>query len=393
MNQKTVIFSLLVILFLGAAFVTLRYQGTKVSSDRILNESGKENSSLDISTTTKTAMLAGGCFWCVEHDLEKMDGVIDVVSGYAGGTTENPTYENYAEGGHREVVLATYDPTTVTFANLVEHIIKHGDPTDTLGSFGDRGPQYAPAIYVENEEERAGARRVIDAVDNARVFERPLPLPILSRVPFWPAEDYHQDYAERNPLRYGYYRNASGRDAFIAKYWGDKAKALTFSAFGNVTTSVASSSSERWKVYIKPTEAVLRTLLTPLQYEVTQKDGTEQPFNNIYDKNTEEGIYVDILSGEPLYSSKDKYDSGTGWPSFVKPITSDAVVLKEDRSLFSARVEVRSRYADSHLGHVFDDGPADRGGKRYCMNSASMRFIPLVDMEKEGYGDYVRFVR
>ncbi len=156
---------------------------------------------------------------------------------------------------------------------------------------------------------------------------------------------------------------------------------------------MTSSSTAIWKTYIKPPETVLRTLLTPLQYEVTQEDGTERPFDNIYNKNKEEGIYVDILSGEPLYSSKDKYDSGTGWPSFVKPIVPDAIILKEDKGLFTTRTEVRSRYADSHLGHVFDDGPTDRGGKRYCMNSASMRFIPLSDMEKEGYGDYTRFVR
>ena len=141
-----------------------------------------------------------------------------------------------------------------------------------------------------------------------------------------------------------------------------------------------------WKSFVKPSSEVLKSKLTPLQYEVTQKEGTESPFNNIYDKNNEAGIYVDIVSGEPLYFSKDKFDSGTGWPSFVRPISSDVVTLTVDKKLFSSRTEVRSRYADSHLGHVFDDGPSDRGGKRYCMNSASLRFISKSDMEKEGYG-------
>jgi peptide methionine sulfoxide reductase msrA/msrB len=389
MNQKTAIFFLIAILVLGAVFATMRDQeGVKTST--ILAEQNPTGLS---APRIKTAMLAGGCFWCVEHDLEKLPGVIDVVSGYAGGTTENPTYENYAGGGHREVVLTTYDPNKVSFANLVEHIIKHGDPTDAKGSFNDRGLEYAPAIYAESEEERVDARRVIDAVDASRVFDRPLPILVLSRVPFWPAEEYHQNYAARNPLRYGYYRNASGRDAFIAKYWGDDAEAFTFSSAVGVKVDMVSTSTAAWKNYTKPSETVLRALLTPLQYEVTQEDGTERPFDNIYDKNNEDGMYVDILSGEPLYSSKDKYDSGTGWPSFVKPIVPDAIVLREDKGLFSTRTEVRSRLAASHLGHVFDDGPADRGGKRYCMNSAAMRFIPLADMEKEGYGDYIQFVR
>ncbi len=337
----------------------------------------------------KTALLANGCFWCVEHDLEKVEGVTDVVSGYAGGTTDNPTYENYDDTGHREVVLVTYDASQVTYTNLVEHIIKHGDPTDAFGSFGDRGIEYAPAIYYETEAEKNHAYTVITAIDASHVFPESLPLSVIPRVQFWPAEEYHQDYSEKNPLRYNYYRKASGRDAFIEKHWGETANiftVLTEKAVPSVSTEKGVASKEgTWELFVKPSDIELRNLLTPIQYEVTQEKGTERPFKNEYDKNVAEGIYVDIVSGEPLYSSKDKYDSGTGWPSFVKPISDDTVILKEDNGLFTKRTEVRSRYADSHLGHVFDDGPADQGGKRYCMNSASLRLIPKEDMEKEGY--------
>lgn len=339
-------------------------------------------------STEKLALLANGCFWCVEHDLEEVVGVSKVVSGYAGGTGENPTYENYVGLGYKEVVLVTYDPSKVSYGNLVEHIIKHGDPTDASGSFNDRGLQYAPAIYYENDGEKAEARRVIDAVDAMKVFPNSLPLVLLPTTKFWPAEDYHQDFAKKNPLKYGYYRTGSGRTAFIEKTWGDRASKFEVprvsTEISKRTTPVYNALS--WKDFVKPSDTVLQGTLTSIQYEVTQKDGTEKPFANEYDKNYEEGIYVDIVSGEPLYFSKDKYDSGTGWPSFVKPISLEVVTLHEDNTLFTKRTEVRSRYADSHIGHVFDDGPADRGGKRYCMNSAAMRFIAKSDMEKEGYG-------
>ena len=350
-----------------------------------------ENTEATMSGSEKLALLANGCFWCAEADLEKVAGVRSVVSGYAGGTTENPTYENYIGGGHREVILVIYEPSLISYANLVEHTIKYGDPTDAEGSFYDRGPQYAPAIYYENDTEKAEARRVIDAIDAMKVFDKLLPLSVIPTVKFWPAEDYHQDYAEKNPLKYSYYRTGSGRTAFIEKAWGDRLSKFVVPAMESqnkedVSKKIIQFNAMSWNSFKKPSEEELKRTLTPLQYKVTQEDGTESSFNNEYDKNNEEGIYVDIVSGEPLYFSKDKYDSGTGWPSFVKPISPDVVTLKEDNGLFTKRTEVRSRYADSHIGHVFDDGPTDRGGMRYCMNSAALRFIPKANMELEGYG-------
>ncbi len=320
-----------------------------------------QNSALGTTsaTSTKTAMFAGGCFWCTEADLEKVPGVITAISGYADGTAPNPTYQNYSAAGYREVVLVTYDPALVDYGTLVESVIKHSDPTDPDGSFYDRGPEYAPAIYYSTPEEKNIAEGVVAKIDALKVYEKPLTIKVLPMTQFWPAEEYHQDYYLKNPVKYSYYRQRSGRDAFINKHWGKE---------------------------------FLKAKLTPLQYEVTQEGGTEPPFKNEYDTNKAPGIYVDIISGEPLYSSKDKYDSGTGWPSFVKPITPDSVVLKPDNTLFTKRTEVRSRLADSHLGHVFDDGPADRGGKRYCMNSAALRFVPKEKMSEEGYGEYVKFV-
>ncbi len=320
------------------------------------------------TTNHERAVFAGGCFWCVESAFSKVPGVIKVVSGYSGGKGENPTYEDYYKKGHVEVIEITYDPSVVSYEKLLEIFWRQIDPTDAGGQFVDRGPHYRSIIYYLNDEQKSKAEKSKQDLEKSGRFNKPIVTEILPGGKFWAAEDYHQDYHEKNPLRYKYYRLNSGRDQYIESVWGKDKE--------------ASSSSMKSKEELKKK-------LNPLQYRVTQEDGTEPPFNNEYWDNKKEGIYVDIVSGEPLFSSKDKYDSGTGWPSFVRPINPDAVREKEDNSLFSRRIEVRSKKSDSHLGHVFTDGPRPTG-LRYCMNSAALKFIPKEDLDKEGYAEYKR---
>jgi peptide methionine sulfoxide reductase msrA/msrB len=351
---------------------------------------------VDVPAHTATLMVAGGCFWCVEADLEKLPGVTSVVSGYAGGTTKNPTYENYANDGHREVVEVTYDTNRVSFEQVLVYAMKHMDPTDDSGSFGDRGDYYSPAFYYATEAEKSTIERLIADVDKNGPYTKPLGIDVEATPAFWPAEDYHQDYYKGtfSKVKYQYYRNASGRDAYIKSVWGaDTAATLPWRAVAKEvvadrTTSTANQIA-MWKKYIKPSKELLQTQLGSTVFNVTQEEGTERSGSSPLDKNYEPGIYVDVLSGEPLFSSRDKFDSGTGWPSFVRPIATDVVTERTDNTFFSKRTEVRSRIADNHLGHVFLDGPADRGGMRYCMNGVALTFIPQGEMVAKGYGEYI----
>ena len=324
----------------------------------------------------RVATFAGGCFWCTEADLEKLDGVVKVVSGYTGGNQENPSYEQVSSGttGHVEAVQVYYDPTRVTYEELLGYIWKHIDPTDSGGQFVDRGSQYRSAIFYHDEEQRRLAEKSKEDLNRSGKFNKPIVTEIVKFTKFYEAEDYHQDYYKKDALRYESYRVNSGRDEFLTRVWGKDPETV---------------KGKGKKVYQKPDDTTLKKRLTPLQYEVTQKDGTEQPFQNEYWDNKKEGIYVDAVSGEPLFSSLEKFDSGTGWPSFTKPLEPENIVEKEDRSLFMKRTEVRSKHGGSHLGHVFDDGPPPTG-LRFCMNSASLRFIPKEDLEKEGYGEYLK---
>jgi peptide methionine sulfoxide reductase msrA/msrB len=315
-----------------------------------------------MTTNKAIATFAGGCFWCMVEPFDERPGIISVVSGYTGGDVANPTYEQVCSNttGHLEAVQITYDSDIMSYGKLIQTFWQQIDPTDSGGQFNDRGQSYKTAIFYHNNEQKKIAEQSKQKLAASGKFIQPIATEILPAKTFYPAEEPHQEYYKKQPFHYRLYKKGSGREDFIKSNWRQQ--------------------------YDKK---MLKEKLTPIQYHVTQENGTEKPFQNEYWDNREEGIYVDLISGKILFSSEDQFNAHCGWPSFTRPVDNYQITENQDNSHGMVRTEIRSKESDSHLGHVFNDGPAEQGGLRYCMNSAAMRFIPKDKMKEEGYDRYL----
>ena len=306
--------------------------------------------------------LAGGCFWGLEAYMERIKGVTDAVSGYANGKGDTTNYQLLHATDHAETVKVTYDPNKISLDKLLQYYFRVIDPTSINKQGNDRGRQYRTGIYYQNEQDKAVIEAALKTLQSK--YKEPIQIEVEPLKNYVEAEEYHQDYLKKNPNGYCHIDIKKADEPLIDD-----------------------------KKYPKPSDAELKQKLTALQYDVTQGKHTERSFSNEYWDNFAPGIYVDITTGEPLFSSKDKFESGCGWPSFTKPIAAEVAEYQKDNSFNMTRIEVLSRSGHAHLGHVFDDGPRDKGGLRYCINSASIKFIPLDEMEKQGYGDLIPFVK
>ncbi len=360
------------------AAISLNPSGEEAADERF---PANPNIGIDYSgRPLKEIWLAGGCFWGVEAYMARVYGVADVISGYANGHTKTPSYEDVSYGGtgHAETVRVLYDPQRTDLRTLLEFYFKIIDPTSLNRQGNDAGTQYRTGIYYRDASDLDIIHEVM--ADARKGYSKPLVTEVLPLDGFYPAEEYHQDYLEKNPDGYCHvdFAPLESQNASRNK---EPAPGETTGTEGPVTVDPS--------LYTKPDDATLRRILTPDQYAVTQEGQTDRAFSNEYWDSHEPGLYVDVVTGEPLFSSRDKFDSGCGWPSFTKPIDPAVITTRTDSSFGMTRTEVRSRVGDAHLGHVFPDGPADKGGLRYCINSSSIRFIPLEKMAQEGYEAFI----
>ncbi len=361
--KKTIILLLTII-------ISFNWKDTMNANESTNNQGLPANPNIGINykgVSTKEIWLAGGCFWGVEAYMSRILGVADVTVGYANGKTEKPTYEDVCRNnsGHAETVRIQYDPKRVSLNVLLQRFFKIIDPTIKNRQGNDRGSQYRTGIYYKDKTDLEIINQVVK--NEQKKYDKVIVTEVLPLTQYYLAEEYHQDYLEKNPGGYCHVDFSSLKES----------------------NGIKVDSSE----YKKPNAETIKKILTKEQYLVTQTDETERAFSNQFWDKKEPGIYVDIVTGEPLFSSKDKYDSGCGWPSFTKPLDEDVLHFKTDTKFGMIRKEVRSRVGNSHLGHVFDDGPVDKGGLRFCINSASLKFIPLSLMEKSGYGKFIPLIK